>query len=81
MTDDIPIFPVAQWSTGPVPAYHAVVVCFDFLSHTTQRPEEATPGRHYVLTKQQALDLVADLQKAVEKLQTSEVSSPPGQKH
>ena len=73
MADDIPVFPVATITAGPIPAYGFVTVKFDFLTNTMQSPSEANPGRHYALMPAQAEYLIAQLQKALIHLE----SAPP----
>lgn len=77
--DNIPLFPVAELTVGPVPAYGIVVIRPDFLTHMTQRPEQAQQGRTYALTPTQARFLVSRLQKALATLENVAPQAPPDQ--
>lgn len=57
MSDEIPLYPVSGWEIAPIPAYGALFIRPAFLSHPTQKPEEADPGRRYLLTAAQAREL------------------------
>ncbi|MFC7408732.1 hypothetical protein [Hydrogenophaga atypica] len=63
MTQDIPLAPIAGWTTGPIPAYGAVILRLDYLLHPTQQPSEALQTPHFVLTAAQALELSEALKK------------------
>lgn len=81
MADNIPLFPVAGWAIGPIPAHNAVVVKFDFLTNLMQSPEEANEGRHYLLTPQQATELAQKILEAVHRLETIGAQAPLGPQH
>ena len=81
MSSEINLFPVASWAAGPIKAYEAVTIRLDFLASPMQKPSEATTGRHYLLSKEQVHALISDLQKALQKLETSADAMPPGQRH
>ncbi|WP_175133466.1 bssS family protein [Achromobacter xylosoxidans] len=81
MAENIPLFPVANWTAGPVPQLGLAVIKFDFLTNPMQRPEEANPGRHYALTPAQLRDLIEQMQSALRTLETSATPAPPGQTH
>lgn len=74
MSDEIPLFPVAKLTVGPVPRMGLVVIRPDFLTTLMQRPEEAQQGRTYALTPVQARYLAEQIQKS---LVTLETSAPP----
>lgn len=76
MSDEIPLFPVAQLTVGPVPRMGLVVIRPDFLTTLMQQPEEAQQGRTYALTPVQAHYLVDQIQRALAILETS--LSPDG---
>lgn len=76
---DIPVFPIAALTIGPVPALGLIIIRPDFLSHQGQKPEEATLGRSYALTPVQALDLIQRTQKALDHLSKTPSQVPPGQ--
>ncbi len=63
MKEEIPLSPVSGWQTGPIAAYEAVMLRFDYLTHVTQRPDEAQQTPHLVLTAAQALELSEALKK------------------
>ena len=79
--DDIPLFPVAEITIGPVVSLGLIVIRPDFLSHLSQQPEEATHGRSYALTPVQALFLVQKILSALDVLEKSPLSSDGNQQH
>lgn len=81
MSDNIPLFPVSAWAVGPIDAYGAVTIKFDFLTHSLQSVDEANEGRHYLLMPAQAAELVEKIQKALRHLETVSAQAPPGQQH
>lgn len=82
MADDLPIFPVSEWDIRSVPAYQILLLRLGFLSHATQKPEEADPGRNYALTLAQAAELRDAIDRALQKMQTDGVPPiPPAEKH
>lgn len=66
---DIPLAPIAGWTTGPVPAYGAVILRLDYLTHPMQQIDEATQSPHFLLTAAQALELSEALKKHAAGLQ------------
>jgi hypothetical protein len=78
---EIPLFPVASWTVGPILAFNAVTMKFDFLTNLMQPVGEATTGRHYVFTEAQARELVEKLQSALRVLESAAPSAPPGPRH
>lgn len=68
--DETPLFPVAAITVGPVAAYGIITIRLDFLTHLTQRPEEAQTGRHYALTPDQARYLAERISSALRLLET-----------
>ncbi|WP_161800438.1 MULTISPECIES: bssS family protein [Achromobacter] len=81
MAENIPLFPVASWTAGPVPQLGLAVIKFDFLTNPMQRPEEANPGRHYALTPAQLRDLIEQMQSALQKLESGAPQGQPGPTH
>jgi hypothetical protein len=81
MEEDLPIFPVTGWNIGTIPAYGALFVQLPFLSHPMQTIAEADPGRRYVFQLNQARDLIAALQEAVQKLESAGYEAMPGERH
>lgn len=71
--DDIPVFPVASISVGPLMSHGAITIRLDFLTHPLQAPEDANAGRHYALTPPQARALIEQIGRALAKLE----SGPP----
>lgn len=79
--EEIPIFPVARWDFGPVPSLGLITIRPHFLSGPMQAMEQAQASRFYALTKSQARELIEDLQKALQKLETHGESAAGHQKH
>ena len=69
--NDIPLFPVAAITVGPVPSHGLVTIRLDFLTNAMQKPEEAQAGRHYALTPAQAQYVVEKMSSALRTLETS----------
>ena len=63
MNEEISLAPLAGWQVAPITAYGAVMLRLDFLTHATQRPEEAQTTPNLVLTVAQALELSEALKK------------------
>lgn len=79
--ENIPLFPVAAWTVGPVVAYDIVTIKMDFLTNPLQHPNEANPGLRYALTRAQALELAQKILESVHFLETAEPQGAPGPKH
>lgn len=77
MAEEIQLFPVAEWDIATIPAYDAIFIRFGFLSHATQRPAECDPGRRYLLNRAQAHELVAAIQRTLQKLESAGFQRPP----
>ena len=73
--DETPLSPIAGWDIAPIAAYGAVMLRLDYLTHATQRPDEAQQTPHFVMNAAQALELSEALKKAVAALQAG---PPPG---
>jgi biofilm regulator BssS len=61
--EEIPLSPIAGWNVAPISAYEAVMLRLDYLTHATQRPEEAQQTPQLVMTAAQALELSETLRK------------------
>ena len=70
---EIPLCPLAGWDIAPISAYAAITLRIDYLTHATQQPAEAHQTPQMVMTKQQALELSAALQRVAARLE----SGPP----
>lgn len=81
MSEDLSVNPIAGWEVKTVEAMQALLVEFSYVSTPFQRPEEAQKTPLLVLTAQQAKDLIAVLQKGVDRVESSGISSPPGPRH
>jgi biofilm regulator BssS len=81
MADEIPLFPIAGWSIGPIPAHNAVVLKFDFLTHSMQALDHANESRHYLLTPQQAQIVAEKILSALRQLENGAPQSPLGPRH
>lgn len=62
-TEEIPLSPVAGWDIAPISAYAAVMLRLDYLTHATQRPDEAHQTPQLVMNAAQALELSEALKK------------------
>lgn len=81
MSDEIPLFPVTEWTVGPIPRFGAVTVRLGFITGPMQPLGDANPGRHYVLTAAQATELAEKILESVRQLGTSVEQAPRGQQH
>lgn len=79
--EQIPLFPVAAWSIGPVPSLGLVTIKFDFLTNLMQDSNTPNPGRHYALTPAQAQELVTKIQSALHVLENTSPQAPLGHAH
>ncbi len=79
--DEIPLFPVAAMTVGPVLSMGIVVMRPDFLSHSMQDSHQPTQGRTYAMTPPQAVALIDQLQRALAKLESTAGPTPPGPAH
>lgn len=77
----IPVFPVAGWSISFAPEEEAILLQLSFLSHLLQKPEEADPGRTYVLKEIQVEHLRDALDRALQKLRSAGPPTPQGPQH
>ena len=66
--DELPVFPVTGWEIADVPAMNMIIFRPAFLSHATQKPEQSDPGRRYALTPRLARDVIAGIQRALDRL-------------
>lgn len=64
------VFPVSNWSIGPMPFYEMITFKFDYLDYPDQQLEQSHHGRRYALTPDQARELVHGIQRALDKLET-----------
>lgn len=81
MSEQIPLFPVAAWTVGPVPKLGYAVIKFDFLTNALQSPAQANPGRHYALQPAQVRELIERLQSALQVLESTGEATSPGPTH
>jgi len=75
---DIPLFPVAGWTVGPIPRLGIATIKFDFLTNSLQSPAQANEGRHYALTPAQLRELMQRMQSALDVLESSGEQGPEG---
>jgi hypothetical protein len=66
---DIPAFPVTGWEIRTVPAYDAVMISHHLLLNSSAQHGE--PDKNLILTRQQTIELIAALQRAVDEVQQS----------
>lgn len=81
MSDDLAVNPVAGWEVKTVEAMQAVLLQFSFISTPFQRPDEAQKTPLLAVSVQQVRELIEVLQRSVDKVESSGLSSPPGPKH
>lgn len=81
MENNIPLFPVAGWTAGPVKALELVTFKLRYLTNPMQRIGEANESQMFALSPAQALELADVLQKAVRILQNTEFQAAPGPRH
>ncbi|HDU1488328.1 TPA: bssS family protein [Klebsiella pneumoniae] len=79
--NDIPTFPVAGWTAGPLPGYDALVVKFQYLSSPMQPMESAQETEFFALTPEMTEALISDLQRHIDTLRKSGIHSPREGKH
>lgn len=77
MDEDAPLFPVAGWAIGTAPEHDIVIIRLAFLSHATQRPEEADPGRRYVFSTARAKMLRDALDRLFHRAESAGPPPPP----
>jgi len=75
------LFPVATITAGAVPSHEAMLIRLDFLTHASQRPEDANPGRNYLLTAPQAKYLAQRIADSLQILETAGPQGGAGPKH
>lgn len=78
---DIPLFPVAAWTVGPIPRLGVATIKFDFLTNPLQRPDQANEGRYYALGAAQRRELIEKMQSALHALESSDQQGLEGQTH
>ncbi|MGR3892982.1 hypothetical protein [Pseudomonas sp. 1176_21] len=81
MSEELSVNPIAGWEVKTVEAMQAMLVKFSYVSTPFQRPEEAQKTPLLAISVQQAKELIAVLQKGVDQVESSGISSPPGPKH
>ena len=69
--DDLPVFPIASWTHGPLPSMGVILFQPHYLVSPMQPIEQAAEGKRFVLTPEQARVLIEDLKKALNVLETS----------
>lgn len=70
MPDEIALFPVAGWQSGPVPAHGLIALKFQYLSTPMQRIEEAQTTQMFAMTADQTRQLIEDLQRQLDRLES-----------
>ncbi|WP_298929161.1 hypothetical protein [uncultured Ramlibacter sp.] len=68
--EELPLAPVTGWELAPISAYGVVMCRLSYLTHQTQRVEDAHQSPRYALTLQQARELIEALQKQVRYLES-----------
>lgn len=61
----VPVFPITGFSLAYWDEHDVMVLRLPFLAHSMQTPEEADPGRTYVLSLGQAEDLMRSLNEGL----------------
>ncbi len=78
---DEPIFPIAGWTIEPRAEYGIILFCPSFLTHPSQHPGQANPGRIYALTAAQALDLAQKILELSRYLENAGPQTTPDPRH
>lgn len=78
--NETPLFPVADWTIGPIEQYGIVAMRLGFLSHPLQKLSESDPGRMYGLTTAQAREIAQKILDEADHLERR-VASAPGSPH
>ena len=73
--EEIALSPVAGWEIGAIPAYGALMLRLDYLTHATQQPDEAQKSPTFLIHTAQARELAQRILAACEKLESG---PPPG---
>lgn len=71
--------PMAGYEVHNVPLYDLVMMRLPFLATPDDDPEDPHPGRHYSMTRLQAIELAEALLRAVQNLK--ELEDNPETKH
>ncbi|MDJ6848615.1 bssS family protein [Salmonella enterica] len=79
--NEIPIFPVTGWKSGPVPSGDIVVLKFEYITHSMQDLESAQSTQFFGLTPKVAESLIADLQKSLDSLKSDGRTPCQAEKH
>lgn len=79
--DEWPLFPVSGWEIGTIPAYDAIFIRLEFLSHAMQAPGQADPGRRYLFAPALARELARKIIEQADRMESGGLQSPPGERH
>lgn len=75
--DNLEVSPIAGWQIGTIGKRRVVVFRPHYLEQSDQSPEQATPGRYYVMTPSQCLSLICELTAAVHDLENATPAARP----
>ncbi len=75
-TDEL-LFPVADWSIGPILDYQCVTVKLGYLSSPMQPLDEAQQSQRFALTPAQAVEIATALLRTVQTLDTLGAQGAP----
>ena len=81
MKQNEPTFPVAGYEVRTLPLFDAILIRLDFLTHESQRPDEAHRGRMYALQSGRCRELVAAIEQALRALERSGAHGTDGPQH
>ncbi|MCB5186771.1 hypothetical protein LG200_01985 [Methylobacillus caricis] len=74
--EQIPLFPLVTFTATALPDYGVIVFRPDYLSRMGQKPEEATRGQSFALSPELVRNLIAELQKSLDLLESPLYKKP-----
>lgn len=79
--NSLQLAPVAGWELKQVPSLGMLILRLDFLSNAMQSPDEAHPGRNYVLQPAQARELAERILAGCDALESGARPAAAGPAH
>lgn len=70
MENELVLFPVTGWEIAAIPAHGLLFIRPAFLTHPLQKPDEADPGRRYLLTTDQARQMRDAIDRILHQLES-----------
>jgi hypothetical protein len=81
MSDEVPLAPMTGWEVAPISAHEAIVLRLSYLTHQTQRLDEAHKSPRFVMSALQCQQLIEALQSKLEVLKSGPPSGSGLPKH